>query len=106
MFRLEANPPKCGGLYTYFHTLYIARRCSRSGSLTTLLVLLMTIVARSLLSYAGQRGSFGVLGSPLLAKAIHASLTLSARAIASAPPPVSRSEILTLSNANGISMVC
>ena len=65
----------------------------------------MTIVARSLASYAGQCGNFGVFGSPVRAKAIQASLTLSARAMASAPPPVIRAEIFTLSKAKGISMV-
>src|SRR6202451_1767856 len=83
----------------------MAMRCSRIGSFSTLLSLLNTIVGQSVELNAGQLGSFGVFGLPVRAKAIQASLTLSARAMASAPPPVIRAEILTLSNANGISMV-
>src|SRR5580698_10362428 len=80
-------------------------RCSRRGSFTILLTLLITIVARSFASNAGQLGNLGVFGFPVRAKAIQALLTLSASAMASAPPPVSRAEIFTLSNAKGISMV-
>ena len=60
------------------------------GSCSTRLRVSITIVGRSLALNAGHRGSFGVLGFPVRAKAIHASLTLSASAMASGPPPVSR----------------
>src|SRR5207248_2151226 len=78
------------------------RLLSSSG---TVLWLLNTIVGRSLALNAGQRGSFGVLGSPFRANAIQASLTLSASAGASGLLDVRR-ELLTLSNAKGISIVC
>src|SRR4051812_47368426 len=48
----------------------------------------------------------GVFGFPVRANAIHASLLSSAKAIASAPPPVTREEICTLSKTNGISDEC
>src|SRR5262249_1580474 len=91
--------------YVRFSAVNIATRCSRSGSLSTLLSLLKTIVARSLGLNAGQRGSFPVLGSPFRANAIHESLTLSARSCASGLLEVNR-DVLMLSKANGISMVC
>ena len=46
-------------------------RCSRNGSLTTLLELSMTMVARSFTLNSGQGGSFGVLGLPVRANAIN-----------------------------------
>src|SRR5579863_10435956 len=84
----------------------MAARCSRMGSLTTLLWLLITMVDRLVALNAGQCGSLGVFGSPVLANAIQASLTLSASAMASAPPPVRREVIFTLSKTKGISIVC
>src|SRR6266566_5157148 len=62
-----------------FIALNIANRCSRIGSFSTLLTLLKTIVGRSFALNCGHRGNLGVFGSPVRAKAIHASLTLSAR---------------------------
>jgi hypothetical protein len=85
--------------------LNIAIRFSRNGSLTILLEALMTMVARSAPVKTGQWGSLGVLGSPVRANAIQASLTLSASAIASWPPPVSLAQITTLSKAEGHSML-
>src|SRR5688572_18799500 len=90
----------------YPSAVNMTRRCSRIGSFTSLLSLSITIVGRSVALKGAQRGSFGVFGFPVLAKAIHASLTLSASATASGPPPVRRVAALTLSNANGISIVC
>ena len=84
--------------------LNIATRCSRSGSFSTLLWLLNTMVGRSLGLNAGHWGSLGVFGLPVLANAIHALLTLSASAGASGLPDVMLL-VLILSNANGISMV-
>ena len=84
----------------------MAIRCSLNGSLTTLLALSKTIVARPSGSNIGQWGSFGILGLPVRANAIQASLTLSAKAIASGPPPVKLAQILTLSKAKGHSMLC
>src|SRR5215471_14366140 len=95
----------CGSVfYTRFIALNIASRCSRMGSFSTLLSLLKTIVGLSFGLNDGHRGSFGVLGSPFRANAIHASLTLSARVCASGLLDVSR-DALTLSNAKGISIV-
>src|SRR5215469_17931966 len=92
--------------YVKFIARNIAILCSRSGSLTTSHLLFITMVARSVELNVGQRGILGLLGFPVRANAIQVSLSLSARAIASGPPPVSLAEIFTLSKANGISMVC
>src|SRR5262245_50085695 len=92
--------------YTYRIALNITKRCSRIGSFSTRLSLLNTIVGRSVALKGVQRGSLGVFGLPVRANAIHVSLTLSASAIAPGPPPVRRVAALTLSNANGISIVC
>src|SRR6187200_614995 len=92
--------------YAYPSAFHITSRCSRIGSFTSLLSLLNTIVGRSVALNGVQRGSFGVFGLPVRANAIQASLTLSASAIASGPPPVNRVAALTLSKANGISIVC
>src|SRR5580765_1130907 len=88
-----------------FKTLNMAMRCSPSGSFSTRLSLLKTIVGRSVALNAAHLGNRDVLGLPLLAKAIQAALTLSARAWASGLVDVRRDSLM-LSNANGISIVC
>jgi hypothetical protein len=93
-----------GAAHVNFIALNIAIRCSRIGSFCTLLWLSKTIVGRLADLNGGQRGNLEVFGSPLLANAIQASLTLSARAGACGLPAVNR-EAFRLSNANGISIV-
>ena len=52
----------------------------RSGSCSTRLSLLNSMVSRDPAEYAGHRGSCGTFGLPVRANATHAALTFSARA--------------------------
>src|SRR5579863_2688039 len=89
-----------------FRTRSIAKRASRSGSGSTRMSLLNSIVSRRALEYAVHLGNCGMLGSPVRANATHAALTLVARAYASARLEIRGPPSAMLLKANWISMVC
>ncbi len=89
-----------------FNASWITLRRSPSGSLTMALVSLNTIVARVVELYAVHFVSLSVFGAPVRAKAIQASLILSASAAGRGPPPVNRFDSSVLSKAIEISRAC
>src|SRR5438094_750798 len=95
-----ARMPVATCRYESFRICSMTSRGPRSGSDSTRHSLLNNIVSREVAEYAGHFGSFGVLGSPVRAKAAHAALVFSASAYASGIFEMSGPAILMLLNTN------